>query len=546
MRYVSLCSGIEAATVGWEPLGWEPLWFSEVEPFCCSLLNHHYPNVPNLGDMTTITEATLERFPKADVLVGGTPCQSFSVAGLRGGMDDPRGNLALRFLQLAGVLRPRWIVWENVPGVHSSWTDAETPSAPSEESCRTIREAGLDPRDFEEVEQDADFGCFLTAVSQLGYGFAYRIMDAQYFGVPQRRRRVFVVGYLGDWRRAAAVLLERESLRRHPPPSREAGARVAGTIKAGFDRCYNDRENEPNLVAHCLARGSTGSHGRYDPNGEDYITCPVTSNPYGDHESRESLLLPVPIHNTDIGQYGNLTPRIGSGVGEPGDPMFTLGQRARDAIAFTCKDHGQDVGEQSPTLRGMQHDKSTPNAGGQVAVMYQQSEENHEHERGEGQSPGEDGPVSPGLNEPRENEGDTGDSRTCEAMSEAPGDTDGGGAGGPVAFQTRFARNGRGVPEEVCPTLQGAGAGATSDMRPCVQSGMAVRRLTPRECERLQGFPDDYTLIEYNGKPAKDGPRYRALGNSMAVPCMTWLGERIAATSPTPSESERPSPSASP
>jgi DNA-cytosine methyltransferase len=173
MIYGSICSGIEAATVAWEPLGFRPAWFAEIDPFCSALLAHHYPGVQNLGDFTRIETGA----GPIDMLAGGTPCQSFSVAGRRGGLEDARGNLAIEFCRLAGRLRPRWIVWENVPGVLSS-------------------------------NGGRDFGAILGALADLGYGCAWRVLDAQFFGVPQRRRRVFVVGHLGDWRRAAAVLLE--------------------------------------------------------------------------------------------------------------------------------------------------------------------------------------------------------------------------------------------------------------------------------------------------------------------------------------------------
>jgi DNA (cytosine-5)-methyltransferase 1 len=209
MKYGSVCSGVEAATVAWHSLGWQPQWFSEIEKFPSAVLKHHYPAVPNHGDMTKFKEWNDDR--PIDVLVGGTPCQSFSVAGLRKGLDDPRGNLMLTYLAIAERYAPKWIVWENVPGVLSS-------------------------------NGGRDFGTFLAALGQIGYGFAYRVLDAQYFGVAQRRRRVFVVGYLGDWRRAAAVLFERESLRGYPAPRRKAGQKVAPTVTTGapFSRTGNE------------------------------------------------------------------------------------------------------------------------------------------------------------------------------------------------------------------------------------------------------------------------------------------------------------------
>lgn len=202
MKYGSVCSGVEAATMAWHPLGWEAQWFSEIEPFPSAVLQHHYPEVPNLGDMTLIHSNPIFNETTIDVLVGGTPCQSFSVAGLRKGMEDPRGNLALEFCRIANIAKPKWIVWENVPGVLSS-------------------------------NGGKDFASLLGALGELGYGFAYRILDAQHFGVPQRRRRIFLVGYLGDWRPAAAVLFESESLRRNIAEGRNKREKVTRAIEGG-------------------------------------------------------------------------------------------------------------------------------------------------------------------------------------------------------------------------------------------------------------------------------------------------------------------------
>ncbi len=168
MTYRSVCTGIAAETVAWHPLGWTALSFAEIDPFCNALLTHRYPQVENYGDFTKIQKPV-----RADLLMGGTPCQSFSVAGKRAGLDDPRGNLAFEFIKLAQRLRPRWLVWENVKGV---------------------------------LSQDGGraFGAFLGALDECGYGFAYRVLDAQFDGLAQRRQRVFVVGYLGDWRPPAA------------------------------------------------------------------------------------------------------------------------------------------------------------------------------------------------------------------------------------------------------------------------------------------------------------------------------------------------------
>jgi DNA (cytosine-5)-methyltransferase 1 len=209
MKFATVCSGIGAPETAWIPLGWECQFHSEIEPFPSAVLKHHYPNTPNLGDMTK-----WKGWPDyaIDLICGGCPCQSFSIAGLRKGLDDPRGNLTLTYLAIINRYRPRWVVYENVPGLLSDKTGA--------------------------------FGAFLGGLAELGYGFAYRILDAQFtrveshpHAVPQRRRRLFVVGYCsqpvgdpGDWRVAAAVLLERESLQRNTPPCREAGKRVAPSL----------------------------------------------------------------------------------------------------------------------------------------------------------------------------------------------------------------------------------------------------------------------------------------------------------------------------
>jgi len=215
MNFGSVCSGIEAASVAWHPLGWRTSFVSEIEKFPCAVLAHHYPDVPNFGDMTRFME-----WPDAaiDVLVGGTPCQSFSVAGLRKGLADPRGNLMLTYGAIAGRYRPRWLVWENVPGVLSS-------------------------------NGGRDFGTFLGMLAELGYGFAYRVLDAQHFGVPQRRRRVFVVGHLGDWRRAAAVLFERESLSGNTAAFGTEGARSKGVLPCFTRRGPGSLREEEAYVA---------------------------------------------------------------------------------------------------------------------------------------------------------------------------------------------------------------------------------------------------------------------------------------------------------
>jgi DNA (cytosine-5)-methyltransferase 1 len=380
MRYGSVCSGIEAASAAWAPLGWRASFFSEIEPFPRAVLTHRYPRVPLHGDFTTIES---NQYEPIDILVGGTPCQSFSVAGLRGGLADDRGNLALEYLRLAQRTRPRWLVWENVPGVLSS-------------------------------NGGRDFGSILGGMVQLGYGIAYRVLDAQFFGVAQRRRRVFVVGYLGDWRRAAAVLFERHSLSGNPSPRHQAGERPAPTIAArtkGGGRLGTDFDCDGGLVSMRL----TSHPGRYDAESQTLITGTLCNNGKAagsatQQDAENGFLVPMAFAHQ---QGGNI------GLHTSSDCALTLQRHQGQAVAGTiCRDSFS------------------------------------------------------------------------------------GGAGG---------------------RPEGAAQGHF------LQHGNAVRRLTPRECERLQGFPDDYTLVPNRGKPAADGPRYKALGNSMAVPVMRWIGERIAA-----------------
>ena len=370
MKYGSVCSGVEAATVAWHSLKWTPQWFSEIEQFPSAVLNHHYPNVPNMGDMTKHKEWNNGAI---DLLVGGTPCQSFSVAGLRKGLDDPRGNLMLTYLAIAEQYRAKWLVWENVPGVLSS-------------------------------NGGKDFGAFLGALGQLGYGFAYRVLDAQYFGVPQRRKRVFVVGCLGDWRSAAAVLFESHSLQGHSAPGREKGQKPSPSVTTGapFSRTGNERVECDAIVPYTSTIGTLDTQCGFQNQTHQTVA--------NGHLLIENELM------------GTITARMFSSLG------------ARDCEA------------------------------GAIHAAY------------------------------------------SKATSEA------------------------GLSDITMSLTASMGSGgADLAAKPMVCSN-AVRRLTPTECERLQGFPDNYTQIPYRKKDAEncpDSPRYKAMGNSMAVPVMKWIGERI-------------------
>lgn len=425
MRYLSVCSGIEAATQAWHPLGWEPVAFSEIEPFPGAVLAHHYPTVPNWGDMTKF-----EEWPDAaiDVLCGGTPCQDYSIAGKRAGMAGDRGQLTLKFVEIAARYKPRWIVWENVPGVLSS-------------------------------NGGRDFATFLCDLGACGYGWAYRVLDAQYvrtrrfpFAVPQRRRRVWVVGYLGDWRRAAAVLFDRESLSGHPPPRRKAG------------------QVSPTIPARSLGGGGLGTDfdcdgGLICANSGDVGYC-LTASAQNSLDAETETLMAVAIQERAVSENPNAGPD-GAGWRQDGAAYTLEARTTTQAIAFDCKGTEVQVSTDGshPTLRSMGHSGSHQNAGGHAAVAFDMR--------------GRDG----------------------GAMPEGPHDT---------------------------ANIRAASGGSS---RSYVAQPWAVRRLTPRECERLMGFPDDFTAIPWRGKPADqcpDGLRYKALGNSWAVNCAEWTGERIA------------------
>jgi DNA (cytosine-5)-methyltransferase 1 len=363
-------------------MGWQAAGFSEIEKFPSEVLAHHYPTVTNYGDMTKYKEWNLN--DPIGLLVGGTPCQSFSVAGLRKGLDDPRGNLALTYLGILDQFRPKWCVWENVPGVLSSGGGR-------------------------------DFGSFLGALGELGYGFAYRVLDAQNFGVAQRRRRVFVVGCLGDWRPAAEVLFESESLSGNTKPSRAQRESVAGYVESSFGQYRED----------VIAGTSKASGGVLGGGSETFITHCVET-------------FPTLLSST-------------AGVSRPGNEAT----EHQTYVAFGWQNsasQSMSVDTITPTL-----DKSKTPA---VALSQQPIPEYYAHQYCQDRVYSTEG-ITPALN--------------CSQ-----------------AHKFRF--------------------------------DMAVRRLTPVECERLQGFPDNYTNIK---DKCPDGPRYKAMGNSMAVPVMRWIGERI-------------------
>lgn len=393
MKYGSVCSGIEAATAAWHPLGWVPAWFSEIEPFPCELLRHYYPHVTNLGDMLNIKYNPHYNESSIDLLVGGTPCQDFSVAGLRAGLAGKRGSLAVEFCRILIEKRPRWFVWENVPGALSSYSND-----PEQKDAET-----------------SDFAQILAGFSECGYSLSWRVLDAQFYGVPQRRRRIFVVGHIGDdWRPSAAVLFEPNRMPGHHKKGRKKRQSIAGTIDArvkggGFPGSDGAMNGHVIPVAGSLTAMSKGRQP-------------------GINEAAAGQIIPV----------GYFEPRIpcwwdGSQTAATLDRVLSKGQTMPEKNRFP-------------------------------AVLFWS--------------------VMP------QNSGKDYKARIVEVAQ---------------------------------PLMRGCGSFKGNQGGDIIQEGIRVRRLTPLECERLQGFPDYYTAIP----GASDTARYQALGNSMAVPVMAWLGKRI-------------------
>lgn len=444
MKYGSVCSGIEAASKAWEPLGWKPAWFSEIEPFPSAVLAHHWPEVTNLGDMTKIADAVRAGDVEApDVLVGGTPCQAFSIAGLREGLSDDRGQLTLSYVELANAIdakrRERGepesiIVWENVPGVLSSKDNAF--------GCFLAGLAG----ESSELQPAGGKWTHAGCVSGPERIIAWRVLDAQFFGVAQRRRRVFVVASARKGFDPAAVLFELDSVRRDSAPR---------------------RESQPEIARNAGERTKVGSH--WDNPANPHPTLNQTNNIGGIGASNQELF-----SQRGSGIISMAHGQAGAEIKtDDSAPTLTCNHEAPIAAYGFKGGQGAKAGgigfaeEQSPTLTSA---SSGTNLAPAICIQH----------------------ASIGRHD----------------------------AAGP---------QGKGYQEDVAFTQDSR---SSADV---VQYGMQVRRLTPIECERLQGFPDKHTLIGWRGKDAAecpDGPRYKAIGNSMAVPVMRWIGERIAAAMP--------------
>lgn len=490
MTFGSFCSGIGAPEAAWTPLGWKCAFVAEIDKACSALLASKYA-VPNFGDLNTITA---EQLPTVDVWVAGTPCQAFSVAGLRKGLQDDRGNLSLVFVRLLRAAEaiskgPRFVLWENVPGVLSSKDNAF--------GCFLAGMVG----DVEPVRPPGGKWTDAGVVAGLEGVAAWRILDAQYFGLPQRRRRVFVVRCPRDGADPAEILFECQGVRRNPPTRRKAGQGfthdVAGILRSsgvGTSRAGNTRGQDAVVavpeLSHCL---NAGGMGRIDYETESMIAHSLKA---AGHDASED----------------------GTGRGTP-LVAVPFAQNSRSEV----REVGGGIAAALPCEPGMNQ---------QTFVAY--------------------GIASDALDRSGEGAGGTAGERSGLGIVEELSPTINAKRPNAVAFQESQS----GVREySTAGTLRSDGPGH-DPVGTRVRDGFAVRRLMPIECERCQGFPDNYTLVETTKKISNakldedvvkfyvrsgftlsraeqlsriaDGPRYQQLGNSMAVPCIAWIGRRIA------------------
>lgn len=575
MRYLSLFSGFGGAELAFGPLGWECAAVSEIDPAACAVLRHHWPQVPNLGDITAITEQQVVGLGSIDLVVFGSPCQDLSVAGKRAGLIGERSGLFFDAMRVVRWARARFALWENVPGAFSSNDGADFAAVVGEM-------AG--------VRVDVPDGGWRNTGFLLGAEglVEWAVLDAQFFGVPQRRRRVFALCDIGDWRSRGPILLERESLCGNSPPSREAGKGTTHDLAPsltnsgrGVERGGDSRGQDPVVACRAPGRYWDGSDiadtldasnaskqqampekrrfqavietaptirsggnrtGGDRPIGCDVDTCesllgsnPVTARPYGDRSDGDfDKLIPTAFKASHYtrgkdGAPADVAPPL-SADADKGDQDTLICFRASGqdgftpsgiappvaatdggganapTIAFTCKDSGQDAAEISPTLRSMNFDQSRANGGGQVAIATS------------GRARGDDGRGYARPEHIREELASTLDGVKVDA----------------VAFIERGRSDGQNLEAQVdlAYALTNPGEGGRSPSRNLMTPQAQVRRLTPRECERLQATPDNHTLVDYRGKPMADGPRYKMIGNGFAVCVVAWIGQRIAAILP--------------
>lgn len=513
IRCLSVCSGIEAWSCAVEGMdGYSVSALSEIEPFPCAVLAERYPFVPNIGDMTKINGWAMRG--QIDLLVGGTPCQGFSVAGLRGGLNDPRSGLAGHYVRLAAELRVPWLLWENVPGALST-------------------------------SGGADFRAFVSALDKLGYGLAWAVLDAQWFGVAQRRKRLFLVGRLGDWRGPGQVLFEPRRVRRDPParsrkgegdaPRAEGGAgawgqpEVSGTVTAvgSGAASVGNRSldgftvlDQPNEVSSTLCASGAGTD-RPSAQGSQEGFC-VVSMKTDNTKANGTYINDAPVSYTldtlappavfPLSEQMLFSEKNFGGLGRLNDPAPTLDTKHVNAVApLDMRNALRDPSREKRTGAGFGKPGDPANTLTSESVPgIAPLDLRHLYRDGEGFR---------GLGRAE----DPANSLTAEGKVPciAPLDLR-------HLLRDDASFGGFGLPNEPVGSLTCGmtGGGNPPAMAP-LSPPLYPRRLTPLECERLQGFPDGWTAIQFQGKPAKDSHRYRALGNSMAVPVMRWLAEGI-------------------
>lgn len=507
LQYGSVCSGIEAISLAWEPLGLQPAWFAEIEPFPCALLSHRYPHVPNLGDMTGIArQVRAGTVPAPDVLVGGTPCQSFSTAGARQGLADPRGVLTLAYVELANAIDqtrrkdrrpPATLVWENVPGVLSDRGNAFG------------HFLGALAGESHPLEPPGQKWAYAGCVSGPRRRIAWRVLDAQHFGLAQRRRRVFLVASGRNDLDPTEVLFERAGVLRDPAAGFAPWQDAASAVGPGSTAAGGFEALKPPSAQVTMTFGFGGGNTAGPINVAACLTSKVGSK--GDFEADTLVVQSV---------TGSLSHALGTANNGKGCSEDGTG-RGVPIIAFTAQGCGADASlAWAPTLRAGGHRTSHANAGVVPVIAFAENSRSELRlESGHGQlagtlstgggKPGQGLPVVLSVTLRGRVEGLT--AELGSAVSPALRASSGGGDKGHVlaaGFETHFRYDG-------------------SDPIPGDGPRWRVRRLMPVECERLQGMPDHYTQVPYRGKPAADAPRYKAIGNSMAVPCVAWIGTRL-------------------
>ena len=544
MKYISMFSGIEAASTAWATdtkwgkslEGWEALCYAEIEPFPSAVLAHRFPNTPNVGDMTKHDWSQYKG--KCDLVIGGAPCQAFSLAGLRESLGDARGNLTLSYVEAIHAIKPTWVIFENVVGLLSTADNAF--------GCFLAGLAGADEPLTSPLEQGrwANAGIVAGPI----YGICWRVVDAAVWGVPQRRRRIYAVGYLGDWRPAAKILLEPRCMSWDNPESENEGEGfapdIAACLRSGGDGGIPSSRGEhivptadgrpdggvtagkKKLIksATVSAKWSKGAGGPAGDECQNLVPHPVkpcllTMREGCDGGGKGPLVsedksLTLATGNNQVlfapqifDPYNNKidekSTSLGTNCGMSTGRSILLSEDKPAAWEVCSNGTGGPV-DKSPTIDTRAEDGPRRNQGGLIIPHEQTVYENHGQD-----SRIKEVKISPQIN--------------------AKAGTGGGNLPLVAGFKPGQSANAHsiGYEEGKCPTIEGGGGG---NNKPAIQQGMAVRRLTPIEVERLQGFPDDWTRVPFRKKPAEvcpDGPRYRACGNSMAVPVVRWIGERI-------------------